>query len=166
MTKNYLEKNYVVSSYNENTNEQMDYYINENSCKKGDAAYLYLHEKNKIQKMEIVKIISRSCDPYVYDKLLENEDILLDGEDKYNADTSAEFITDNDCYLVWFKYVTAIERKKMQVTTNTIDELFFEETQKAAYEEQCELEFAHPEQPNEDFYECMNNYLVGIMMCE
>ena len=37
MTKNYLEKNYVVSSYNENTNEQMDYYINENSCKKGDA---------------------------------------------------------------------------------------------------------------------------------
>ena len=29
MTKNYLEKNYVVSSYNENTNEQMDYYINE-----------------------------------------------------------------------------------------------------------------------------------------
>lgn len=54
----------------------------------------------------------------------------------------------------------------MQVTTNTIDELFFEETQKAAYEEQCELEFAHPEQPSEDFYKCMNNYLVGIMMCE
>lgn len=118
MTKNYLEKNYVVSSYNENTNEQMDYYINENSCKKGDAAYLYLHEENKIQKMEIVKIISRSCDPYVYDKLLENEDILLDGEDKYNADTSAEFITDNDCYLVWFKYVTAIDEQKCAAEIN------------------------------------------------
>ena len=37
-----------------------------------------------------------------YDSLDEN--VLLDGEDKYSADTSAEFITDNDCYLVWFKY--------------------------------------------------------------
>ena len=53
----------------------------------------------------------------------------------------------------------------MQKITNTIDELFFEETQKATYEEQCELEFAHQEQPNEDFYECKNDYLAGTMMC-
>jgi hypothetical protein len=43
-------------------------------------------------------------DPILYDYLVENEDVLLDGEDKFNADTSAEFIMDNDCYLVWFKY--------------------------------------------------------------
>lgn len=58
MTKNYLEKNYVVSSYNENTNEQMDYYINENSCKKGDAAYLYLHEKIKFRKWKLLKLLA------------------------------------------------------------------------------------------------------------
>ena len=38
-----------------------------------------------------------------YDDL--DEDVLIDGETEYGADTSAEFITDNDCYLVWFKYV-------------------------------------------------------------
>lgn len=31
MTKNYLDKNYTVSSYNEGTCEQIDYYINENN---------------------------------------------------------------------------------------------------------------------------------------
>ena len=41
----------------------------------------------------------------LYDSQLEDEDILLDGEEEYNADTSAEFITDHDCYLVWFRYV-------------------------------------------------------------
>lgn len=34
---------------------------------------------------------------------MENDDVLIDGEDKYDADTSAEFITDCDCYLVWFR---------------------------------------------------------------
>jgi len=33
MTREYLEKNYTVSSYNENTSEQLDYYIDENLCK-------------------------------------------------------------------------------------------------------------------------------------
>ena len=54
--------------------------------------------------MKILNIIRRSDDPKKYDKLRENEDVLLDGEDEYNADTSAEFITDNDCYLVWFEF--------------------------------------------------------------
>lgn len=44
MTREYLEKNYTVSSYNENTSEQLDYYIDENLCKEGDVAYLYFHE--------------------------------------------------------------------------------------------------------------------------
>lgn len=33
-----------------------------------------------------------------------------------------------------------------------IDEIIYKETQKAAYEEQCEQEFVHQEQSNEDYY--------------
>ncbi len=109
MTKERLEKNYIVSSYNEDTPEQMDYYINENSCEKGDIGFLYSYEEDneedRIQALEIVKIIKRSDNLSKYDKLIEDNDILLNGEDLYAADTSAEFITDNDCYLVWFKYL-------------------------------------------------------------
>lgn len=55
--------------------------------------------------MKIIHVIKRSNNFNEYDKLLENDDVLLDGEDDYDADTSAEFITDNDCYLIWFKYI-------------------------------------------------------------
>lgn len=92
-----------LSSYNEGTDDQLDYYINERKAGIGDLAYLYNHEAGEWFKMKILKIIRRSDDPKKYEKLLENEDVLLDGEDEYNADTSAEFITDNDSYLVWFK---------------------------------------------------------------
>lgn len=97
-------KTMVVSSYNEETEDQMDYYIDETHCENGDVAYLYEHESDTLTRMKIVKSICRSDDTYVYDRLLKDEDILVDGEDYYKADTSAEFITDNDCYLVWFKY--------------------------------------------------------------
>ena len=40
------------------------------------------------------------------------------------------------------------------------DEIIYKETQRAVYEEQC---FQHQEQPNEDYYECMNDYLDGTM---
>lgn len=101
----YLEelKNWALSEYNERTKEQLDYYINERKCDVGDKAYLYSHENEKLTEMEILKIIARSDDMIYYDSL--DEDILIAGEEKYNADTSAEFITDNDCYLVWFWYV-------------------------------------------------------------
>lgn len=36
---------------------------------------------------------------------------------------------------------------------NRIDEIIYKETQKAAYAEQCEQEFVHQEQPNEDYFE-------------
>lgn len=110
MTREYLEKNYTVSSYNENTSEQLDYYIDENLCKEGDVAYLYFHEEKKIEEMEIVKIIRRSCSHYIYDNFIRSKDFLLYGESKYNADTSAEFITDNDCYLIWFKTINNTEK--------------------------------------------------------
>ena len=97
--------NWIVSEYNEGTDEQLDYFINERQCNDGDTAYVYSHEDNQLNELQIVKLVSRISDIEVYDKLVENEDVLLDGESKYNADTSAEFVTDNDCYLVWFKYV-------------------------------------------------------------
>lgn len=102
MTREEL-KNWTVSEYNENTEEQLDYYINERQCEVGDKAYLYSHDEKELTEMEIIHIIARSADMKLYDELDEN--ILLAGEDEYNADTSAEFITDNDCYLVWFKYI-------------------------------------------------------------
>ena len=97
--------NWVVSEYNEGTDKQLDYFINERQCNDGDTAYVYSHEDKQLNELKIVKLIFRTSDIEVYDKLVENEDVLLDGKSKYNADTSAEFITDNDCYLVWFKYV-------------------------------------------------------------
>lgn len=102
MTREEL-KNWALSEYNENTEDQLDYYINERKCDVGDKAYLYSHANEELIEMEIVKIFARSEDMEDYDEL--GEDVLLDGEDEFNADTSAEFITDNDCYLVWFRYV-------------------------------------------------------------
>ena len=100
MTLQELEKNWTLSDYDE-----LDYYINEYKCNVGDKAYMYSYEEEELTEMEIVHVIFRSDDSEYYDALLENEDVLIDGEDKYNADTSAEFITDNDCYMVWFKYI-------------------------------------------------------------
>lgn len=44
-----------------------------------------------------------------------------------------------------------------------LDEIIYEKTQKAAYEEQCEQEFVHQEQSNEDYFEGLNDYLDGTM---
>jgi hypothetical protein len=46
---------------------------------------------------------------------------------------------------------------------NRIDEIIYKETQKPAYEEQCEQGFVHQEQPNEDYFEGTNDYLDGTM---
>lgn len=46
---------------------------------------------------------------------------------------------------------------------NKIDEIIYKETQKAAYEEQCEQGFVHQEQPNEDYFEGLNDYWDGTM---
>lgn len=105
MTLNTLKRNWTVSSYNEDTDDQLDYYIKPHHSAVGDKAYLYNHEEEELTEMEIIYIIRRMDDPALYDYLVEDEDVLLDGEGRLNADTSAEFIMDNDCYLVWFKYI-------------------------------------------------------------
>ena len=97
-------KNYELSEYNDGTSDQLDYYLNEKQCKVRDPAYLYSHHDKKWSKLKIIKIVSRSDDPDNYDSLIEKHFVLVDGEEEFGADTSAEFITDNDSYLVWFKY--------------------------------------------------------------
>jgi hypothetical protein len=92
----------VESSYNENTDSELNYYIKEPPTI-GDIAWLYAKEYDTIQKMRIKQVICRSDDVKAYDT--SSEDVLTDGESKYDADTSAEFITDNDSYLVWFDYM-------------------------------------------------------------
>lgn len=106
-------KNWTLSEYNEGTEDQLDYYINENACKEGDKAYLYSHTDDTWQEMTIIRLIIRSDDMEYYDNL--DEDILLSGEEEYKADTSAEFITDNNCYLVWFTYA----KTPAAIQTNT-----------------------------------------------
>ena len=95
-----------MSSYNENTQDQLDFYMSENECELGDTAFLYSHEDNTLSVMEIANIIVRSNDTEYYDNL--SEYVLVHSEGKYNADRSAEFITDNDCYLVWLRYCDQI----------------------------------------------------------
>lgn len=92
----------VESAYNEDTDSELDYYIKEPPTI-GDFAWLYAKEYDTVQKMRIKQVIYRSDDVDAYDA--NSEDILIDGESKYDADTSAEFITDNDSYLVWFDYM-------------------------------------------------------------
>lgn len=48
---------------------------------------------------------------------------------------------------------------------NRIDEIVYEETQEAAYEEQCKQGFIHQEQPNEDYFEGLNDYLDVTNEC-
>ena len=50
-------KDWSLSQYNENTEYQLDYYINESKCKIGDTAYLYSHLFNELWEMKINHII-------------------------------------------------------------------------------------------------------------
>ena len=96
------DQNYIASSYNKDTDEQLDYYIDERNCNIGDIAYLYSHEDKEAIKMKIIKIICRSDNVDYYDRLISDNDVLLNGEDKYHADTSAEFGGDQ-MVAVWCK---------------------------------------------------------------
>lgn len=98
-------KNWTMSSYDDDSEIRVNYYINERKISVGDDAYVYYHKTSRLYPMEIVEIISRSDDARYYDSLIEDSDVLIKGEDFYRADASAEFITDNDCYLVWFNYI-------------------------------------------------------------
>ena len=78
MTRDELNKNWFLSEYNEDTDEQLDYYINERKCEIGDKAYLYDHADNELTEMKIIHIIRWTDDANYYNKLVENEDVLLE----------------------------------------------------------------------------------------
>ena len=101
--REYLEDCWDVSSYDEGEDCQIDYYLKKDDNVAGDTAYMYSHEDDELRKLEIVHIIARSADPDAYDKLLEDDDVLINGEGEYGADCSAEFILLCDSFLVWFK---------------------------------------------------------------
>lgn len=80
------------------------YYIDERRCNVGDKVYVKREDRSTDPiEMEIVHITRRSDNIQLYDEL--GIDVLLLGEEEYDADTSAEFITDKDSYLVWFRYI-------------------------------------------------------------
>ena len=100
-----LGENILVSEYNEGTEGQIDYHLNLKDCKVGGKAYMFSHENDETTELEIVHIIRRSDDMGYYDTL--SDDVLIEGESKYHADTSAEFVFETDCYLVWFKVLSS-----------------------------------------------------------
>ena len=105
INRDYLEQNWEVSSYDEDTDEQLDFYIDKQNNHTGDTAYLFSHEDGELHLLQIAHIITRSSDAAAYDKLLAEDDVLCRLEDEHGADYGAEFITNNDCYLVCFKEV-------------------------------------------------------------
>ena len=97
-----IPSSWILSEYNEDTEDQIDYYLNEEACKVGDTAYQYDHNTNLLIELEIVHIISRNDNIELYDTKVANKSVLIEGETLYDASTSAEFITDKNSYLVWF----------------------------------------------------------------
>lgn len=102
----YLAEGVLLSEYNEGTEEQIDYYVSVYNCKVGGEAYMYSHADDSTMELEVIHVVRRSDDVKFYDELSENENVLIEGEYKYHADTSAEFITEDDCYLIWFQYLS------------------------------------------------------------
>ena len=109
MTLNELEssKDWISSSYEEGTEEQVDFFLNINQHNIGDIAYVYTAVDDELNKLKILDLCDRSTNQNKYDCL---SDVILDEKaEELNADISAEFITDDNCYLVWFKTVYDFE---------------------------------------------------------
>ena len=103
ITREFLEANWVVSSYDEGEDCQMDYYMHELKCFPGEKAYCYSHEDDELRELEIVHVTARMDNAKLYDELVSDDDVLIKGEEEYGADCSAEFVGKFSCYLMWFK---------------------------------------------------------------
>ena len=66
---------------------------------------MYSHADKELIEMKIVHVIARMDNVELYDELVQDDDVLINGEEEYGADCSAEFITKFSCYLMWFKHV-------------------------------------------------------------
>ena len=94
---------YILSECDEGTPDAVCFMLDKQKHGVGDIAYKHIYETDEIKELKIVHIIKRSDDMERYNELVKDDDVLVKGEEKYMADTSAEFIFDEDCYLVWFK---------------------------------------------------------------
>lgn len=129
----------IVSSYNEGSDEQTDYHIYLSHCNSGDTAYRYSYEDNEIYDMKIINIIRRSDNSELYDTLTGLETILVDFEQIFRADYSAEFITDCDCYMVWFK---DIEADSTNVNTHDIHGIIDDNNDYCEWEYDADFQYA------------------------
>jgi hypothetical protein len=100
-----LLQNMIESAYNEDSEDEIIYYIDKKACESGDIAYMYYKNSDTLYKMKIIHAIC-SYKNDLYNELIKDEDVLIKGEEKYKADTSAEFITDTKNYLVWFREIS------------------------------------------------------------
>lgn len=91
------------------------FYIKQGNVAFGDTGYM--KRDREIHKLKILNCVKRSDNPCKYDRL--PEDVLLTMETNCNADTSCEFISAADCYLIAFKDEGAIE------TPATFDDVIF-----------------------------------------
>jgi len=100
-----LLQNMIESAYNEDSEDEIIYYIDKKAYESGDIAYMYYKNSDTLYKMKIIHVIC-SYKNDLYNELIKDEDVLIKGEEKYKADTSAEFITDTKNYLVWFREIS------------------------------------------------------------
>ena len=65
----------------------------------GNSGWVIDNNTYEVEDVEIVLVVKRSDDRQFYDE----EDIFNRAPDNY--DLSYEFVTDDDCYYVYFKYM-------------------------------------------------------------
>lgn len=100
--------NWLKSVYNKNHSSEVRFYLNPEECKPGDIAYYY---SDKIVKTLLIKeIVSEKYNKEQYKKIIKKgdsiKDILSTGEVFFNADISADFISNEGRIFVWFKDIS------------------------------------------------------------
>lgn len=100
--------NWLKSVCNKNLSSEVRFYLNPEECKPGDIAYCYSDKTVKL--LLIQKIISEKDNKEQYQTIINREDsiedILSTGELFFNADLSADFVSNDGRILVWFKDIS------------------------------------------------------------
>lgn len=98
--KEWEDDSFICSEYSD-----VEYYVNHCGCGVGGHPLGYELDKDtgEVCILQTVMMISRSGYPELYDIL--DDYVLIRGEELFKAGCSAEFITDKDSYLVWFRRI-------------------------------------------------------------
>lgn len=94
--------------------ENFSYYIHKDDHSFGDIGYMRSSD-GTFTKLKIVHIISLSENKAAYQLLSDDVDVLFKGEKMFEADTSAEFYTADDMFIVWFKIVDDSHNRKISI---------------------------------------------------